>query len=245
LNLNIFGLELYFGRPRKEGQRETIQDFLGVFGMTWGGGFDKKTTAMKPNAQTLRHFAKGAIPRRAINLIKNTVLGLPYEISATNPTDAKDYSIQKQQILNVINRPNSGSNYNDFWGGIIEDILTGDCGTFEIVRNGDAVKPISLYQIDGFTIEFVKGWKGEPSDTRFAQIQGSDREYFKDEQLAYIKLNSFSHTPFGLSPIESAFDYINYLLNTQSYAGIASGKAIPKFILSLGETLDERKVEAF
>ena len=66
-----------------------------------------------------------------------------------------------------------------------------------------------------------------------------------DEDLMYNKLQDFTYTPLGLSPVESAFTLINYLLNSQKYAGVVTSNAVPKYILNLGKNLDEQTLIKF
>jgi len=243
LELTMFGYELRFGRPKKQPERQTTQPFFSVFPMSIG---KSKQTQKKPNAEVLRRFANTSIPRRAINLVKDGVLGLPWEIAKLDPNDKTDYTDIVKMISGIIRNPNDIDTYKSFWGALLEDTLVGDCGSAEVVKAGRIDKPLYLFPVDGFTMEFVEGWCGQPDYPRFAQTQGfAKKSYFMDNDILYIKKNSFTHVPWGLSPLEAAFRYVDYLLNAQIYANSVTGKGLPKFILNLGENVNDVQIQAF
>lgn len=243
MEINVFGYAIRFGRPRQQPDRQTEQNFFGAFPI---GITKAKQTQKKPNAEILRKFANTSVPRRAINIVKDGVLGLPFEFRKVNPNDETDYRQAIKILTNIIRNPNDTDTYRSFWGALLEDSLVGDNGSGEIVRTGRADKPLYIFPVDGFTMEFVEGWVGQPHYPRFAQTQGyTKKNYFMDSDILYLKKNSFTHVPWGLSPLETAFRYVDYLLNAQTYANSVTGKGLPKFILSLGENVNETQIEAF
>ena len=242
--MNLFGYELSFGRAKKQPERTTSMN-TSMFGIL-GNGFGRQQTVKKPNAKYLRRFARTSIPRRAINIIKDGILALDYKIVPINPEDKTDYAVVSKMVDNIIRTPNDYETYKSFWGAILEDTLVGDCGCAEVVKAGQPDKPLYLFAVDGFTMEFVDGWTGQPNMPRYAQIQNMIKKiFFFDNDIIYVKKNSFSDTPFGLSPLESAFTYIDYLLNSHGYANSVAGRGLPKFILNLGENLSETQIEQF
>lgn len=240
LQFNIFGYEFNFGRPKKNPDRRTEQSYFNFFPVK------SKQTQKKPNSVSLRRFANTAIPRRAIKIIKDGVLSLSYEFKKVNPKDKNDYSRQIAMLNNIIRNPNNIDTYDSFWGALLEDEIVGDCGMGEIVPSGDIMKPIYLFPVDGFSMEYVEGWSGQSDYPRFAQQTGLFKKlYFYDNEILYLNKNTFTHVPWGLSPLETAFTYIDYLLNTQMYANIVAGKGMPKFLIDLGENVNANNIDAF
>lgn len=80
---------------------------------------------------------------------------------------------------------------------------------------------MALFSVDGFSMEFVLG-----NDViKFAQRQSNgyssfptEYKYYTGDEILYLKKQVFTNTPYGLSPIESAWDYIRALTNTFSYS---------------------------
>lgn len=240
---NLFGYELSFGRPKKNPDRQTIyiEDYTGI-------DYGRRKVAEKPvNRDYLRRFARMPVVRRAINLKKNGLLNLPWRIVKKDPTDKYDYKQEIKVIENCIRNPNNGDSYRSLMSAAIEDIETGDCGAIEVVQSGDMGRPIQLYPVDGFTIQVNTSWNMKPNDVRYLQYDSDKGGYINllDEDLIYLKNNNFSYSYFGCSSLESAFKTIEYLLNSQAYAGQITSNAIPKFILNLGKQLDDNKINAF
>lgn len=236
--------ELFFGRPRNNPVRETIVIYSSNgISLVRFGNMIKKT--MSPNC--LRQFARNPIVRRAINIKKNGLLNLSWTIEKRDISDTYDYTSEIQCIRNCIENPNNGDTYRSLVGAVIEDIETGDCGAIEVVQGGDWNKPIWLYPVDGFTVEYNGNWNGDKNKPRYFQtVNGETKKIaLLDEDLIYLKSNDYTYSPLGHSPLESAFDLINYLLNVQEYAATVTSNAIPKFILNLGKNLDDNKVIAF
>lgn len=248
LGLRIGNYNLQFGRHKNVPQRESLsQGLINALVNMFNHFANKQRTSKKLNEKALRQFANTAIPRRAINMIKDAILGLPWAVVNYDDNDKNEYSELKSVLSNIVSNPNDDETFEEFWGAIVEDILVGDCGCAEIVKAGNQERPFYLYSTDGFTMEHVYEWFDDKTAPRFAQKNPFTGKYtlFNSDQILYIKKNNFSHTPHGLSPLEAAFDYINYLLNTQAYCDMVTSKAMPKFILNLGETLDETKIKEF
>lgn len=236
--------ELFFGRPRKNPVRETviIYESNGVSLVRLGNLIKKPVTSA-----CLRNFAKIPVCRRAIQITKNGLLNLPWVIEKRNLNDAYDYKDEIDCISNCIENPNNGDTYRSLLGAAIEDIETGDCGAIEVCRSGDYSRPIWLFPVDGFTIEYNANWNGNENTPRYYQDKknGTEKIPLLNQDLMYLKTIDYTYSPLGTSPLESAFNIINYLLNVQEYAGTVSTNAIPKFILNLGKNLDDNKVVAF
>jgi hypothetical protein len=86
-----------------------------------------------------------------------------------------------------------------------------------------------------------------PNNVRYLQKDPNTGKYINllDQDLMYMKCTDYTFSPFGNSPLESSFNLINYLLNTQEYAATVTSKAIPKFLINLGKNVDEQTIAKF
>lgn len=242
INFNGKEYEFKFGRKKNIPTRETSLAYYGTGTTTTL----YSTINKEMSADCLRNFAKHPICRRAINLTKNGLLNCEWKIVKKDISDENNYDNEISTITRCLEQPNYSDTFRSLIGTVIEDILTGDCGCIEVVEGGNPNKPIWLYPVDGFTIQVRTEWIKSPKDIKYLQRSATGKEVqLADEDLIYNKMNEFSYTPLGLSPIETAFTLINYLINSQKYAGIVTSNAVPKYILNLGKNLDEQTLIKF
>ncbi len=75
---------------------------------------------------------------------------------------------------------------------------------------------------------------------RFAQAtgrMGADAVIpLNDNQLMYVRMNPRSYTPFGLGPLEVAFETVNSFLSAHRFAGKLASNAVVQYALWLNET---------
>lgn len=232
----------FIGRKPKQPQRETIVVYDNGY---LPRGFATREKSM--SKERIRKFAKTPYCRRAINIIKNGILSLPWVIEKrdlNNDNEALDNQIKV--IENCISNPNNSDTYRSLIGTAIEDVLTGDCGAIEVCVGSDMQRPIWLYPVDGYSIKVATNFVTSPTDIKYIQNNNDGKEVkLQDQELIYMKMNDFSYTPLGLSPIESAFNIICYLLDAQRYAGEVANNAVPKYILDLGKDIDEQTLVKF
>jgi phage portal protein BeeE len=57
-----------------------------------------------------------------------------------------------------------------------------------------------------------------------------------DDELMYIRMNPRTHTPFGLGPLEVAFETVNSFLSAHRFAGKLASNAVVQYALWLNET---------
>ena len=205
-----------------------------------------KDSLLKPNEHTLRRFARKPIPHRAITLIRDGILSLKWQVNNVRIDDKKTYRLQKRAIERIIRHPNVNDNYSKFWSAFIDDILIGDNGSAEIVFTGNTEKPIDLYLVNGFALEHTKGYFTDPNFPRFVQKDSFAREIFlHDRDILYVQHCMRNDSPYGLSPLESAFQELEALTQVQRYAQNQASNAMPKKALNLGEGVTEREQIAF
>lgn len=243
MEITFNGKTYYFGRKPLAPQRETSLVY-------YENGFRvnrlDSLMSKEMSSANLRSFANMPICRRAINITKNSLLNCKWVIEKRDMNDTNDYSEEIKIIEKCLSIPNYADSFRSLWGTAIEDVLTGDCGAVEICVGSDMNKPIWLYPVDGFTIQLKADYIRSPKDIHYVQRRVDGNEVrLADEDLIYLKMNDYSHTPLGSSPIESAFCIINYLLNSQKYAGMITSNAVPKYILNLGEDINETDLVRF
>jgi HK97 family phage portal protein len=211
-------------------------------------GTNQSTPNMKVNPQRLRAFSETAVVRHAIDYIRNQVSKLDWDIT---PLPGKKFTAaNKKQVelaKNVFRRPNVDDNFMTFLGQLIEDMLVVGSGTFEIKKwDGNADNPYLLYPVDSASIQIYLDWNGSPNQRRYAQedLQGRHVD-FTPQELMMMKYTPRTNTPFGLGPVEAAYQQIQYLLDAQSYAGKTASNATPKKLLFLGQEITDPQLKEF
>ena len=200
---------------------------------------NKKHTTPKPNALLVRNFSKNnAIVRRCINIIKDRIVSLKWGFNKADINDPADYTEINKIFTNMLKNPNDKDNYRTFIAAITEDLVSGDCGAFEIGKSGNPQRPIWLWSVDGYSIEFILGndvysYAQKQSQSITDVANGYNYSYFTDQEICYLKKQVFSNNPFGLSPIESAFEYIRALTNTFNYSADIASNALPKYLANI------------
>ncbi len=80
-------------------------------------------------------------------------------------------------------------------------------------------------------------WDGSPSSVRYEQVTGrfgADGSIaLKDEELSYIRLNTRTHTPFGLGRLEVAFETVNSFLSAHRFASRLASNSVMQYALWL------------
>ena len=197
----------------------------------------------KPTPANLRKFAETPVVRRAINLIKDRVAAMDWQVRLKRDHDAEKvaFAAKRARILRrSLEFPNPSDSFRTLIEQAIEDALVGGFGAIEMELTGDAARPFELWPVDGATIRIDPKWDGSPDAIRFAQatgLAGSDSLVpLADNQLIYVRMNPRSHTPFGLGPLEVAFDTVNAFLSAHHFAGKLASNAVVQYALWLNET---------
>ncbi|MBO5632459.1 MAG: phage portal protein [Aeriscardovia sp.] len=208
--------------------------------------YTPKESIVKMNERTLREFSRTAIPHRAISLIRDGVLAQNWRIAPVKPGDSRSYKTMISAVENVIKHPNESDDYRSFWGQVISETLIGDNGAAEIVFTGDSRRPMKLYPVNGFALEYVKGFFTDPNFYRFVQVtEGCKRAYLYDRDVLYLQHSKTADSPYGMSPLEAAFKEVRSLQAAQNYASNQADNATPKMGINLGENAQAPDVEAF
>ncbi|HEX6773848.1 MAG TPA: phage portal protein [Acidobacteriaceae bacterium] len=194
----------------------------------------------KPTPENLRRFAETPVVRRAINLIKDRVAAMQWQVRVrahcVMPADAAE---RMAALRRSLDEPNEADSLRTLLEQVLEDMLVGGFGAAEMELTGIAERPVALWPVDGASIRINPKWKGGNEEPRYAQLsvlQSPDRAVpLDDDQLMYIRMNPRTHTPFGLGPLEVAFETVNSLLSAQRFAGKLASNAVVQYALWLNE----------
>ncbi len=213
----------------------------------------------KPTPVNLRRFAETPLPRRAINVIKDRIASLDWQIRLKRGYPAgtvADADARAATLRRTLEGPNAGDSFRTLIEQVLEDALVGGYGAIEMELTGDPQRPFELWPVDGATIKINAKWDGSPETPRYAQatglamgqmtpIGGDSVENaaqtpglipLKDSELIYIRVNPRSYTPFGLGPLEVAFETINSFLGAHRFAGKLASNSVVQYALWLNET---------
>jgi phage portal protein BeeE len=104
---------------------------------------------------------------------------------------------------------------------------------------GDAERPAMLWPVDGASIRINAKWDGGEETPRYAQAVAGQLESsaveLLDRQLMYVRMNPRSFTPFGLGPLEVAFETMNQFLSAHRFAGKLAANSVAQYALWLNE----------
>lgn len=202
---------------------------------------------LKNTPYQLRRFAETPIPRRAINLIKNAVLSLRWQVQPTSGED--DLNPEREQRIKIgeesLKRPNNTESFREWMEAVIEDFLLNGGGVIEPRMTPYYQRPFKAWAVDSSTIRMFMDWtEGTPDRPRYAQMTGLKGERgivtFLDSELIYIRDNCRTSTPFGLGKCEVAYLTINNFLGAQDMAGRAGADQVHKCFPGDTEVLTRR-----
>ena len=202
----------------------------------------------KPTPANLRRFAETPVVRRAINVIKDRVAAMDWQIrlrrgfapgESDRPNDSGDESHRLLALRRTLEEPNAVDSFRTLIEQVIEDALTGGYGTIEMEPTGDNERPAMLWPVDGASISINPHWDGQPDTPRYAQVMPGQPEsnavQLCDNQLIYVRMNPRSFTPFGLGPLEVAFESVNQFLSAHRFAGKLAANSVAQYALWLNE----------
>jgi HK97 family phage portal protein len=196
----------------------------------------------KPTPLNLRRFAETPVVRRAINVIKDRIAAMDWQVRVRRGFHLADvaYGAKKLRALRrVLEEPNEVDGFRTLMEQAIEDALTGGFGAIEMEPTGDAERPAMLWAVDGASIRINAKWDGQADAARYAQVMPGQLESngidLCDNQLMYIRMNPRSFTPFGLGPLEVAFETVNQFLSAHRFAGKLAANAVAQYALWLNE----------
>jgi len=199
----------------------------------------------KATPANLRRFAETPVVRRAINVIKDRIVAMDWQVRVRRgcaPGDLQDTSSRLSALRRVLEEPNPADSFRTLMEQVIEDALTGGYGAVEMEATGDPDAPAQLWAVDGATVRVNAQWDGSADAPRYSQSvrdQGSgirDQTVdLRDDQLMYVRMNPRTFTPFGLGPLEVAFETVNQFLSAHRFAGKLAANSVVQYALWLNE----------
>ncbi len=196
----------------------------------------------KATPANLRRFAETPVVRRAINVIKDRVASMDWQVRVRRGAsfaDPKVASEKLQGLRRALEEPNGCDSFRTLIEQVIEDALTGGFGAIEMEPTGDPERPALLWPVDGASIRINARWDGSVETPRYAQVTAgqpaSEGIALRDDQLMYVRMNPRSFTPFGLGPLEVAFETVNQFLSAHRFAGKLAANSVAQYALWLNE----------
>jgi len=195
----------------------------------------------KPSPANLRRFAETPVVRRAINVIKDRIAAMDWQIRVRRGSKIADPPGGARALTalrKVLEEPNPCDSFRTLIEQVIEDALTGGFGALEMELTGDSERPAMLWPVDGASIRINARWDGSVDTPRYAQIMPGQLDVvdLRDDQLIYIRMNPRSFTPFGLGPLEVAFETVNEFLTAHRFAGKLAANSVAQYALWLNES---------
>jgi HK97 family phage portal protein len=177
-----------------------------------------------------------------MNVIKDRVAAMDWQVRVRRgcaPGDPSETSRRLGALRLTLEEPNATDSFRTLIEQVIEDALTGGFGAIEMEATGDGERPALLWPVDGSTIRVNAKWDGQVESPRYAQVTTGQLESsgieLWDDQLMYIRMNPRSFTPFGLGPLEVAFETVNQFLSAHRFAGKLAANSVAQYALWLNE----------
>jgi HK97 family phage portal protein len=241
--------------------RDTLQQarelLAGVRKMGERGSAERKTKALpsilapyqipsrampKPTPANLRRFAETPVVRRAINIVKDRVASLDWQVRLKRDCRTEDVSYVQRRLRalrHALEHPNPSDTFRTLMEQVIEDSLVGGFGAIEMETTGDMEQPFSLWPVDGATIQIDPKWDGNSDSVRYAQQTGLPGTnaliQLRDDELMYFRTNPRSYTPFGLGALEVAFETVNSFLAAHGFAGKLASNSVVQYALWMND----------
>jgi HK97 family phage portal protein len=196
----------------------------------------------KPTPMNLRRFAETPVVRRAINVIKDRIAAMDWQVRVRRgirPGEITDVESKLIALRRTLEEPNAADSFRTLIEQVIEDALTGGYGAIEMEPTGEPERPAMLWPVDGASIRINSMWDGQEDTPRYAQGLPSQLESsaieLRDNQLIYLRVNPRSYTPFGLGPLEVAFETVNQFMSAHRFAGKLAANSVAQYALWLNE----------
>jgi HK97 family phage portal protein len=201
----------------------------------------------KPTAVNLRRFAETPVARRAINLVKDRIASMDWQIRVRRGYDAAlvpNVEERLNALRLALEEPNASDSFRTLWEQVLEDTLVGGFGAVEMKPTRNEAQPFELWAIDGAAIQVDPKWNGDADSPRYGFQTGrlgiNAVTPLRDDELMYVRLNPRTYTPFGLGRLEVAFESIGQLLSASRYAGRLASNSVVQYALWLDEATPEQ-----
>lgn len=224
-----------------DGQRKT--QMLPAVLSPWrpGGGVHALPKATPAN---LRKFAEMPMARRAINVVKDRIASMDWQVRAKADAVLSDELQARLRVLRgVFAAPNPQDSFRTLLEPLLEDVIVGGFGAMEIEATDGADVPVRMWPVDGATIAMDAAWQGDAEQPRYLQtvVGGAKSVPLLDRELMYVRLNARSYTPFGLGRLEVAFETISHFLSAHRYAAKLASNSVAQYALWLDEATPQQQ----
>jgi hypothetical protein len=220
---------------KTEGKRRTVAlpSILNTYG-------PRADSFPKPTPINLRRFSETPVARKAINTIKDRIVGMRWRIQPRPGRalgTAADLELRAQILTDNFDNPNPNDSFRSLSEQVLEDVIVGGFGAIEVETTGDPQRPLGLWPVDGATIRMRSDWDGMPDSPRYVQVTGKSGPdgtiSLNDDELIYLRLNPRTFTPFGLGRLEVAFESVNAFLGAHRYAAKLASNSVVDYALWL------------
>jgi hypothetical protein len=224
----------------------TSAGFSGIRGGSRAGAPAPHNLVPKPTPANLRRFAETPVARRAINVIKDRIVGMRWRIQPRRGRALEqipDGARRIQVLTENFEAPNPDDSLRSLLEQVLEDVIVGGFGAVELdlvegwTPDSRVELPLLMWPVDGATIRIMTDWDGCADSPRYAQVTGlygaEGQIVLNDNELSYIRLNPRTHTPFGLGRVEVAFETIHAFLSANRYAGRLASNSVVQCALWL------------
>lgn len=194
----------------------------------------------KPTPVNLRRFAETPVVRRAINCVKDRVAAMDWQIRLRRgyTQDQVPYAQKRMKILRrLLEEPNEGDSFRSFAEQLIEDALVHGVGAAEMELTGSRESPARLWPVDASSLRIHANWDGSPNKPHYSQfsLNGMTAIDLLDDQVLYMRMNPRTHTPFGLGPLEVAFETVNSFLSAHRFGAKLASNSVVQYALWINE----------
>lgn len=202
----------------------------------------------KSNVQLFRHWAEHSEwVAGAINIRRSQVSSAEWGIEPYD--NMKPYSKRlAKRIYDFVSQPNPAvDGFRGFIEPVVEDILTLDAGSIELVRNlrGDLVE---MWGVDGGEIRVNAMWDGNPDEPRYYWYPAGvleQRASWLNNDFVYMISRPRTYSPVGLSNLETLKLTIEAELYGHEYNRRQVAGAAPDGVMNLGEGVTKDQVREF
>lgn len=201
----------------------------------------------KPSAGLYRNwYEHGDIVRAGVDFLKTQIQTAEWDIVQYDRDGRTIDKILQKEIKDQFENPNlSSTDYSEFLGQIVLDLIVLDAGVIEKERTYGG-QLIYQHPVDGGQVYVNRYWDGDPGATRYWwQPTPVYAEAFKDEDMVYMMTTPRSYSPVGLSYLETLKLTIDAALSGDAYNTRQVQNAAPDGIMDLGEGARPEQVEAF
>lgn len=197
----------------------------------------------KPTPHNLRRFAETPVARRAINVVKDRISSMDWQVRAKRDAVIdEDLLARVAALRRVMEQPNPQDSFRTLIEPLLEDVIVGGFGAAEIEPTGDRSMPLRLWPVDGATVAMESQWDGSADAPRYVQTPfgATAGVPLLDSELMYVRLNPRTHTPFGLGRLEVAFETMNQFLAANRYAGKLASNSVAQYAIWLDEATPQQ-----